>query len=70
MDTKISNIQQINKLAPVRCGSYFEIIIFNLIKQNSSLGSHCEIILRWMWHDLTNIDIDLCRHMTSLGHND
>ena len=32
----------------------FYCMIFKLIIQNSSLGTHCEIAYRWMPHNLTN----------------
>ena len=42
----------INSLAPMGCGSNFESILFKLM-QNGSLGTHCEITLRWMPQKLT-----------------
>ena len=44
----------VNLLAPGRCGINFKSVIFELIVQNSSLGTHHEITFRWMPHNLTN----------------
>ena len=55
--------------------------LVTLILQNISLGTHCEIVLRWMLQNLTdekltwfntwgNVDPVLCRHTASLGHNE
>ena len=44
----------VNSLTPGRCGSDFQRVIFKLIMQNSSLGTHCEIALRWMPQSLIN----------------
>ena len=37
-----------NSLAPGRCGGNLERFIFKLIIQNSTLGTNCEIDLRWV----------------------
>ena len=44
----------INLLALRKCSSNLKSRIFKLIIQNSSLGSHCEIALRWMPQNLPN----------------
>ena len=41
-------------LAPGGYGSTFKSIIFRLITQNSSLGTWCEIVFRWMPQNLIN----------------
>ena len=38
----------LNSLVPGRSGSSFKSIIFKLIIQNNSLGTHCEIYLKWI----------------------
>ena len=43
-----------NSLSPVRCGSNFRSVIFKHIIQNSSLGTQCEIVLRWIQQNLMN----------------
>ena len=42
------NMGLINSFAPGRYHNNFEIIIFKCIVQNSSLGTHSEIALKWM----------------------
>ena len=44
----------INSLAPGKCGSNFNSMIFKLIIQNSSLGTYCDVTLMWMQLNLTN----------------
>ena len=65
-------------------------MVSKLTIQNSTLGTRCEIELRWMSHSIinekstlvqimgccrqeaitqVNNDPDICRYMTSLGHN-
>ena len=65
-------------------------MVSKLTIQNNTLGTRCEIELRWMSHSITiekstlvqimgccrqeaitqvNNDPDICRYMTSLGHN-
>ena len=44
----------INSLVPVRCSNNFKSIIFKLTIQNSTLGTHSKIILRWMPKNLTS----------------
>ena len=44
----------IDSLSTGRCGNNFKTIIFKGIMQNNTLGTHCEIALRWMSHNLTN----------------
>ena len=41
-------IMGLKSLLPGRCGSDFKIIFFQLITQNSSLGTRCEIDFMWM----------------------
>ena len=38
----------INSLTPWGCDNNFKIIIFNLIIQNSTLGTFCKIAVRWV----------------------
>ena len=45
---------KINSLAPGRCGSNFESIIFKHIVQSSRLGSHHEIAPSWMTGNFTH----------------
>ena len=65
-------ISCLNSLISEKCGSNFEVIIYKLIVQNSSLGTHCEIALRWMSHNLIGKKLALvqvmgwCRQAT--GH--
>ena len=62
---------KVNSMAPGRCGSYFKSIICKFIIQNNSLGTHCEIALRWTPQNLTNEKSTLvqvmawCRQATS-----
>ena len=44
----------IDSLDPGRCGSYSKNTIFKLIINNSSLGIHCLIALRWMPQNVTD----------------
>ena len=44
----------IKSLAPGKCDSNFGRIIFKFIVQNCSLGTHCQIALRWVPQNLTN----------------
>ena len=74
---------EINLLSPGRYGSKFQSIIFKLIIQDSSWGTCCEVPLGRMLEKLTSdvsigsaksltwrsVDLDLWRHMASLGHN-
>ena len=44
-----------NSLAPGKCVNGFKnVILDELIKQNISLGTHCEIALRWMSKNFTD----------------
>ena len=43
-----------DSLSPETCGSNIKSLSFKLILQNSSLGAHFEISLRWMLKHLTN----------------
>ena len=43
----------INSLATGRCDNNFKSVIFKLITQNSSLGTHCDIALRRVPQNLT-----------------
>ena len=45
-------VQWDNSSSSQKCGSNFKDIIFKLIIQNSSMGNHCEIVLRWMPQNL------------------
>ena len=42
-----------NSLASERCGSNLISIIFELVVQNSSLATYCEIALRWRPQNLS-----------------
>ena len=46
-------LSEVNSLVPGNCGSNFESLIFKLIIQNCSLGSHCEIAVKWMPQNIT-----------------
>ena len=47
----------INSLAPRTLDNNFGSKIFKLIPQNSSLGACCEIALRWMPYNLSNVKV-------------
>ena len=53
-ETELLWNNQVDSLTPGRCGSNFKSLIFRLIIQHSSLGTCCEIALRWMPENLTN----------------
>ena len=38
----------VDSLAPGRCGSVFEVVIFDRMQRNKFMSTSCEIILRWM----------------------
>ena len=61
-----------NSLISEKCGSNFEVIIYKLIMQNSSSGTHCEIALRWMSHNLKGKKLALVQVMgwfrQAMGH--
>ena len=58
-------------LTPGKCGDYFKSVLFKLLIQNSSLGAHCKIVLRWMPQNLMSEKSTLvqvmawCRQATS-----
>ena len=63
----------LNSLVPGRCGSNSKRIIFKLIIWICSLGTHCEIALRWMpWNlndkKLTLVEV-LARHHHVTSHH-
>ena len=49
---KWTSFNTFNSLAAGRC--YSNSNIFNLVTKNGSLGTHCEIALRWMPQNVTN----------------
>ena len=74
-----------NSLSPGRFEWKFRQVIFKMISVINGWGIFCEMIPRRMWLDLTddrstlvqvmaimwtNVDLDLCCHMASLGHNE
>ena len=90
MSENDGNFNTSTRLAPVRYGRNVKSIILKFTIQNSSLGTHCKIALRWMPENPTsgnstlvqmlgvirqqvitwaNVSTNLCRHMSSLGHN-
>ena len=66
----------INSFAPRRYDSSLQSIFPKRIIQNDSLGSVCEIVLRWIPHNVSIEKSTLVEVMTryvamaSLGHND
>ena len=52
-----------NSLAPGRYDNNFGSKIFKLIPQNSSLGASCEIALRWLPQNLSNVKSTLVQVM-------
>ena len=61
-----NRLYRLYSLAPRRCGSNFKSRIFKLIIQNicSSLGTHCEITLKWMSQDVISEKSTLVQVMT------
>ena len=62
-----------DSLAPGRCCNNLKSMIFKLITQNSSLGTHCEISLTWMPQNLTNekstmVQVMVCCHEATDHH--
>ena len=64
--TRRQNYHQniLNPLYPGRCGNNFKNIIFIVIIQNTSLGSHYEIAPSWMKQNLINEKSTLVQAMT------
>ena len=62
---------RINSLAPGRCCSNFNSILFKLVMQNSRWGTHCRLTFRWIPQSLYNKKSTLvqvmawCHHATS-----
>ena len=68
--------RQLSSFVHGRYGRNFK----NVILKNIFPGTSCEIALRWMPQNIfedkstlcawTNVDLDLCSHTVSLGHNE
>ena len=54
MASILSRPQWFNSLAPGRCGSYLELVIFKLISRIAISSICCGIASRWMLKDLTD----------------
>ena len=81
----ITRPQWVNSLAPGGFRYSLKLVYFNLISMVNILRIFYEIAIRWMPQHLTdqstlavrqqaitwaNVDIDICRHMASLSHNE
>ena len=55
-------------LSPGGCGSYFTITLYKLILHKSSLGTCCEIALRWIPHNTVDGKSTLVQVMTLCHH--
>ena len=66
---------RINSSAPGRFEWNFKWVFFKVVFVINRWSFCCEVALRWMSLDLTDdkstfVQVDLCRHKVSLGHNE